>query len=82
MQDGLHSTKGYVIFCEGRRFWWLPLKKGFSHVYYVKDCGHSWVKVQPYLGFSDVTIWSKSICPHKYVVIYVGLIVLRWLRAF
>ena len=64
MQDGLHSTKGYVVFCEGRRFWWLPLKKGFSHVYYVKDCGHSWVKVQPYLGFSDVTIWSKSICPH------------------
>jgi len=63
MQTSMSSARLYIVFCEGRRWWWLPLKKGFSHCYVVKDCGECWVKCQPYSGFTDVTVWSKAICP-------------------
>lgn len=64
MIEGKESHRVYAVFCEGRRFWWLPLKKGFSHCYVVKDCGDTWVKCQPYMGFTDVTLWPKYICPN------------------
>lgn len=53
----------YIVFCEGRRWWWLPLAKGFSHCYVIRDCGDTWVKCQPYSGFTDVSVWSKAIFP-------------------
>lgn len=41
----------------------MPLKKGFSHCYVVKDCGDNWVKCQPYMGCTDVTVWNKAFVP-------------------
>lgn len=56
----------FVVFEQGRidSFWSRRLKKGFGHVYTVRDAGDKWVVIQPRLAFLDVYVMCKHEYPH------------------
>lgn len=66
MKTGVTTVTYFVVFEQGniKTFWSRLLKKGFGHVYAVRDAGDKWVVVQPRLAFLDIFVMDKHEYPH------------------